>query len=295
MQYKTVGLTYSRCPLSKEQIRDHLLTLKEIVEYYIVQETHKEDKDNPYHIHCWFELANKPNIRNERFFDIAYAGITYHPNIGKKKKNWINNYLRKQDKCPLTNIADGYIALAKAGKKKEAMETFAFMHPKEFIINYNSIKRNITKLANRSKFHDPVYPFTGTPYEWDMNKHSLVIIDKPETGKTEWAKSFIKYHLKKTYLKVTHIDGLKKYEDEDFIIYDDMDFRHKPRTSQIHILEIRNARQIHCRHSCADIPPGVKQIFCVNEMPFNYDDAAIKRRIHLVDQRDMLAPFIRFY
>lgn len=293
MQYKTVGLTYSRCPLQKEVIRDHLLSLLEITEYYIVQETHEEEKDNPYHIHCWFELANKPNIRNNRYFDIAYGGKTYHPNIGKYKRNWINNYLRKQDKCPLTNIEDSYVALAKAGKTKEAMETFAFMHPKEFIINYDSVKRNISKIANNVKFKDHIYPFTGTDYIWDHGL-SLVIIDKPGTGKTEWAKSYVNSK-EKTYLRVTHIDDLKKYIDQDFIIYDDVDFSMLPRTTQIHIAEVKNSRSIHCRHSCANLPGGVKQIFCVNKIPFNIEEKAIARRLHIVDQTEMVAPFISFY
>lgn len=299
MQYKTVGLTYSRCPASREQIRDHLLSLLEITEYYIIHETHKKplrfEGDSPIHVHAWFEIANKPNIRNKRYFDITIDGTLYHPNIGKKKKNWINNYLRKQDKHPLTNIEDGYVALAQAGKTKLAMEAFAFMHPKEFIINYDSVKRNIIKLGKKTKFKEHIYPFSGTVYEWDMSKYSLVIIDNPNKGKTEWAKSFIHHHLKMTYLRVTHIGDLKKYEDEDFIIYDDVDFSMLPRTTQIHIAEVKNGRSIHCRHSNAELPPGVKQIFVCNEIPLNISDKAIERRCHIVNQKDMMAPFIRFY
>jgi len=42
------------------------------------------------------------------------------------------------------------------------------MHPKEFIINYDSVKRNISKIANNIKFRDHIYPFTGTDYIWDQ-------------------------------------------------------------------------------------------------------------------------------
>jgi len=68
-----------------------------------------------------------------------------------------------------------------------------------------------------------------------------------------------------------------------------------PRTTQIHIAEVPNSRSIHCRHACAFLPGGVKQIFCVNKIPLNIEEKAIARRLHVVDQTQMLAPFIRFY
>ncbi|AXH73085.1 MAG: Rep catalytic domain protein [Circoviridae sp.] len=285
IQYTTVGLTYSRCPLEKSALRDFLLSLPhEVSDYYIVQETHKEANDCLYHLHAWIEFTNKPNIRNCNFFDCQ----GFHPNIGKKKRNWIWNYLKKQDTEPLTNIEDGYVALAKAGLVDRALDCFSNQHPKDFIINYERIVKNVHTLGKRKR-QDHIYPLTGDIIDWDMNQQSLLVIGPTGCGKTEWAKSFVTHHLEKTYLRITHIDGLKKYNGEDFIIYDDLSFKHLPRETNIHLAEVRNARDIHCRHAVAPIPPGICNIFLANEYPFLADHHSA------IDRRLFLAPSIRFY
>ena len=140
IQYKDFGLTYSRCPIPRETLIELLREKIQITDFYVAQETHKEDKGCPYHLHVWFEAAAKPNIRKPDYFDLKYEDKVYHPNIGKKKRNWIYNYLKKQDTEPYTNIADGYIALAKAGNTELALEKFSQDHPREFVINYERIK-----------------------------------------------------------------------------------------------------------------------------------------------------------
>lgn len=285
-QYKTFGLTYSRCNYEKKDLLTHLQSLHSIEEYYIVQEEHKdvtEEHPEKFHLHAWFKTVDKPNIKNEAHFN----WIGKHPNIGKKSRNWIFNYLRKFDKDPLTNIETGYVALAQSGQIQQALDQFAFMHPKDYVINFDRVNKHMRQLSKKPR-PDKIYPFTGEVYEWDMENKSLLIIDEPGTGKTEWAKSFITHHLKKTYLRVTHLDGLKKYNGEDFIIYDDVNFTHLPRETQIHIAEVVNERSIHCRHTNADIPPGICNIFLSNINPFMHDPALQNRRI-------IRASSIRFY
>lgn len=292
-QYKTVGLTYSRCGLEKEEVLEALQSLFELECYYIVRETHKEESaDTPYHIHAWIKLINKPNA-NEKSFDIISLknDKIYHPNIGKKNKSWIHNYLKKQDKEPLTDIPMGFVQLAQDGMLKEAREAFINLYPKDYIVNLDRIERNLKHLGKRKR-EDHVYPLTGdTEVEgWDPKEKSLVIVDLPRMGKTEWAKSWITHHLKETYLKATHLDSLKKYDGQDWIIYDDMCFKHLPLNTQKHIAETKNARDIHCRNTTADIPPGVKQIFCCNEYPFS-DHDAVRERIVLGENIKYFAPF----
>lgn len=286
MQYKEIGLTYSRCPIPRDEIIRLLQEKFEFTDYYVAQETHKEEKECSTHLHVWLEAANKPNIRNQNFFDVEYLGSTYHPNIGKKKRNWIHNYLKKQDKEPYTNIPEGYIALAQAGMVDEAISKFAFDHPKEFIIHHERVIKTCSILGKRKREHK-VFEFTGDKIEWDWDQKSLLVIDEPGKGKTEWAKSFCK-EMGWTYLRVTHLDGLKKYNGEDVIIYDDVNFSHLPRETQIHIAEVRNEKSIHCRHACAEIPAGVKNIILGNAYPFSNFEPAIERRLEK-------APYIRFY
>lgn len=298
-QYSTYGLTYSRCPLEREVVVEELVKLLDkyghsMEIFYCARETHKEEAEEGkeqtmYHIHIWFELiknGKKPNFKSEAVFDIHMDGKTYHPNIGKKNKSWIYNYLKKQDDNPYTNIPEGYIGLAQAGKLQEAIEMFQQMHPKDFVINRDRVLNNFRAMSAPIR-EEHVFPFTGEAIDIPEGQ-SLLVVSGTNQGKTEWAKSFVKFHLNKTYLRVTHIDHLKKYCGEDYIIWDDCDFNHLPRTTQIHIAEVRNERQIHCRHTVANIPPGIINIFLANVDPFSMQDEAISRRL-------FRAPSIRFY
>jgi len=286
-QYKTYGLTYSRCPLEREELLKGLQAIPsiQITDYYIARETHKDNELKcPYHLHVWFEVADKPNIRSDRFFDIQ----GYHPNIGKKKRNWIWNYLKKQDTTPLTNIEDSYVAKAKAGDFEGAITQFSLQHPKEFVINYERIVKNMKAMSKKPR-PVKIYPFTGEVIEWDYKKRCLCIVGPARIGKTQWAKSFVHHHLKMTFLRVTHIDGLKQYNGEDCIIYDDVSFAHLPRETQVHIAEVEEARDIHCRNRPASIPSGIFSIFVNNDFPFIHGDASIDDRLHV------MSPLIRFY
>lgn len=284
-QYKTFGLTYSQCPLEKKEIMDFIMTKVEVEEYYVVRETHK---DGNFHIHLWMSLVNKPNIKNCKYFD--YKG--HHCNIGKKNRSWVHNYLKKQDKDPYTNIPDGYIELAKGGKLSEALLLFQQLHPKEYVINKIRVDSNLRSLARPPRL-DKIFPLkTDIKLEdhWDQTT-SLWIVGDTRLGKTEYVKSYIHNVWKKSFFRVTHIDGLKKYSGEDYIIYDDLSFNHVPTATGIHLTETVNARDIHCRHAVASIPPGVKNIFLSNGHDIWPTDphGAINARIK------KWAPSIRFY
>jgi len=299
-QYKEYGLTYSRCPIEREDLVERLTKILDkynlsMENYYVARETHKkpveEGKYNtPYHLHIWFNLTTKPNFKNFAVFDIISPkeefDWSWHPNIGRKKKNWIYNYLKKQDKTPFTDIQSGYVELAIAGDTKSAIALFAEQHPKEYVINLDRVTASIHKLS-RKKPEMKIWPFTGDVIEIPEGQ-SLLIVGASNIGKTEWAKSYITHHLKKTFLFVTHLDKLKKYNGEDVLLYDDVDFHHLPRTTQIHIAEVGNPRDIHCRHTVASIPAGILNIFCANHDPFLMSDPAISRRL-------FRAPTIRFY
>lgn len=287
-QYLTYGLTYSRCPMEREDLMNKLLLkIPYISDYYVARETHKEEKVCPYHLHVWFQVSQKPNFTNQNCFDID----GYHPNIGNKKRNWIYNYLKKQDIDPYTNIPTGFIQLAIEGRLEDATKQFINLHPKDYAINKVRIDANLKSLGKKKK-EDHVYPLTSDYVpDWDPAETSLHVVGESGCGKTEWAKSYVVHKLKKTYLRVTHMDGLKKYTDEDVIIWDDLSFAHIPREAAIHVCEVKNARDIHCRHAVASIPPGIGNIFLSNDPNIWPTDnfGAIERRVTEV------APYIRFY
>lgn len=291
IQYKTFGLTYSKCNAERKEIVEFLQTKLQIVDYYCVRESHDSKKENydparPHHIHVWFNVDTKPNIKNPRFFD--YNGI--HPNIGKKKRNWIYNYLQKQDKQPYTNIPEGFIGLALAGDYDGAVRRFQDLHPKEFVINMPKVLGNLKKLSRPAhKMH--VYPLEcDYDPQWNPAEKSLHLVGASGCGKTEWVKSYL-HSIGKTFLYVTHLDTLKRYNGEDILVFDDMSFQHIPREAAIHLVECKNPRAIHCRHAVADIPPGVGNVFISNSPHIwpHDEHGAIERRLLV------RAPLIRFF
>lgn len=116
--------------------------------------------------------------------------------------------------------------------------------------------------------------------EWNESWKTLVLIGKSGIGKTTWAKM----RIPKPCLFVSHIDALRKFEIgyHKSILFDDVDFKHYPRTSQIHIVDFENPRHIHVRHTIASIPAGIVKVFTANCDPLDLTDEAVRRRCHVI-------------
>lgn len=290
-QYKTIGLTYSRCPLSREivleKITEKLSTSGyRITTYYIVQELHADGGE---HIHAWIELDRTPNIRGSRYFDIQIIDQVYHPNWGKYKRSWVFNYLKKFDTEPLHNLVAGYIELAQQGNYDDAVIAFQQQEPRTYVTHMTVINTNLRTLGRATR-PDRVYPpnIDGLPLPdfWDPTMTALLLCGDTGIGKTNWAKTYCAVN-SKTYLKVAHIDVLRHYNGEDVIIFDDVSLAHTPITNQIHACTVEEESAVHCRYSPAIIPAGVIIIFTFNpgNEPVDYlHNAAISRRCHVWDR-----------
>ncbi len=296
LQSKNIGLTFSRSHSTREEILEHLQSLLVIDEYYIVQETHTDpprfEGDSPHHIHAWICLNTKPNIQSAKFFDIGKKGDAnyQHPNFKKYNRSWIHNYLKKQDIDPLTNIPEGFVQMATEGKFDDALAQFIERYPKDYVLYMDKVKRNLRRMGEKER-KPRIFPLISDyDPDVDLSEKSLWLVGESGCGKTEFIKSWLT-HKGLSYLMVTHLDKLKKYNGQDVIVYDDVSFAHLPRETAIHIAETKNEREIHCRHACAYIPPGVYNIFISNSHHIWPDDhfGAIERRI------EKRAPGIKFY
>lgn len=114
-------------------------------------------------------------------------------------------------------------------------------------------------------------------FTWeDTSNQSLVVIGPAGCGKTNW----VKLRAQKPALFITHLDALKHFDPayHKSIIFDDMDFKHIPRPTQIFLLDRENARDIHIRYRTVNIPAGVEKYFTANMDPFPRGDPALERR-----------------
>lgn len=120
--------------------------------------------------------------------------------------------------------------------------------------------------------------FKTKHHEWGHGKYSVVFQGEPGTGKTQFALSHFE-----NPLCVTHMDDLRMFDPSvhDGIVFDDMDFNHLPRSTQIFLADQDIQRTIHCRYENAVIPSRTKKIFTTNleSSCFGIDDNAIKRRL----------------
>lgn len=172
--------------------------------------------------------------------------------------------------------------VADACLQPDANETeIARMFPCQYI-KYHA---GISKLIQHSAIVEVSTKFTLDDFQhWrplDLIG-SQILVGNAGIGKTEFAKAHFKCPL-----FVTHIDELKLYSANkyDGIIFDDMCFRHMPRTAQIHLVDWDNPRSIHCRYAIAKIPANTRKIFTCNtgNLPVELDDPAISRRVTVTE------------
>lgn len=278
-------LTYSQCDLTKEYVRDTLVSIcgDRIKRMVIGQETHA---DGNLHIHVAIKFTKKVNIRRADFFDIG----EFHPNIASRHTYaGAETYVRKEDREPLEH---GVAATQLEERLRDVCATYTdridwleychdhkvqswignelwtLTHPKRenTIIEWDQLGTIVRELSDFRKPHG-----------------NVLIIGPSGCGKSTWAKR----ESDKPALWVTHMDDLKNFDERyhKSIIFDDMDFKHLPGTSQIHIVDIENRRSIHVRYGVAQIPPGISKIFTCNSYPFTEEGEqaeAIKRRIRTI-------------
>lgn len=139
----------------------------------------------------------------------------------------------------------------------------------------------------RTRIVEPKYALDSFYKEWidafaaPIEKATIIWGDSG-IGKTCFAKALLP-----GALLVSHQDDLLHFKKEKHngIIFDDMEFGHHPRTSQIHYVDTDDDRSLHCRYQCAFIPAGTPKIFTSNTKDgkiFDLDDPAIRRRVRVV-------------
>jgi hypothetical protein len=117
---KSVFLTYSRCDLTLENVKNQLVNIlkdndpnNKILDYLLTIELHEEAKllEIPTHVHVYLTFLKKIDIRNSNFFDLRgydlgkETQVTFHPNVQstKSKRHVIRYLMKHQTKTDLVD------------------------------------------------------------------------------------------------------------------------------------------------------------------------------------------------
>lgn len=159
---KTIFLTYSRCDATKEDIHAFL---KQLIgrRFELLVTAHELHEDGGNHIHAFFTLLSRWDIRNERHFDYtATDGTVYHPKIESPKNQVGALIYTKQDGdyleeglapprvLPYAEGGSGEIVLGKRDAKfaeldectdtvEDFMQELRAKHPYEFFTRGNQV------------------------------------------------------------------------------------------------------------------------------------------------------------
>lgn len=280
---KRFFLTYPRCDSEPAELKSFLES-QAVCRYVLV--AREKHEDGAYHLHACVEFLQ---IQRHAVSWLDFKGK--HPNKQDPRK-WdaCKTYCKKDGVFVETQVApqngDGQVDLGLAvtclsfAEEEEwysycVSEKIGFQYASWFWTRMHGDLSTITGDEHVGKICPALEEFT---FDFRM---TLILKGASGCGKTTWAKR----NAPKPSLFCTHIDELKCFRPgyHKSIVFDDVDFNHYPRTSQIAIVDTENTRQIHCRHAVARIPAGVAKIFTCNVDPVNVADAAIRRRVRLVN------------
>lgn len=276
-------LTYARCDREAIELRQFFESKASCKYVLVAREKHE---DGAYHLHACVEFRT---IQRHGVAWLDFQGK--HPNKQDPRKWEACKQYCKKDGEFIETEAEAEVSMDVDGIDLSQVcqgfdEEEAWM---SHCVNSKIGYQYATWFWNR--IHGDMSTILGDEHEGkicDALKNfdygftkTLVLKGASGTGKTTWAK----INAPKPALFVTHVDELKSFRTgyHKSIIFDDVDFNHYPRTSQIAIVDYENPRQIHCRHAVARIPAGIAKIFTCNVEPINVLDEAIRRRIRVVN------------
>jgi len=283
---KRFFLTYPRCDKLQHELVSFLQSKGDLVYYIVARELHE---DGMPHLHACIEFANifRGNVRS-----LDWDG--HHPNK-QDPRNWnaCKNYCKK-DKDFVEGPEDYHLS-----KTVKSMDVYAecCAHSTQegwygFCVQHKISYQYAQWFWSRCHSNDATIRTSDVvgklvpaldQLKWRDNWKTVVLIGPSGCGKTTWAKR----EIPKPSLFVSHIDQLKLFDKDvhKSVIFDDVDFKHYPRTSQIHLVDYDNPRAIHVRYGTAFIPASVPKVFTANVDPIELSDEAVRRRCYVIRVR----------
>lgn len=293
-------LTYAQCPITQDELYQHLNTLRPLHRAVIVREQHEDGEP---HLHASLEFSTRLQSRNPRYFDIGQ----HHPNV-QRVRTWgaCVNYCRKDGGdqtryygCTPENATEQsslegetFDAVAQCEAQTTQLAWLGLALKNAVPYGYaEALWRLIHGRQAPTYEHnvfDGVIEFNLDSRHWHPTYRTLCILGPSGCGKTSWALRECPI----PFLLVTDIDDLRDYDPKvhQAIVFDEIrctgDEYGKgkwPLTSQIKLTTWDTPVSIRIRYTVARIPAHVPKIFtCTDSYPFT-KDTQITRRVKFIN------------
>lgn len=243
----------------------------------VCTETHKTGEP---HVHAAIEWGKRMRSKCSSVFDIE----GHHPNIGA-----IRSVTRALRYCAKDGLYTDFGPLPNGEKRcwedileaaqGNEMDWLRVVHEEKIQQHVAKRVRDLAVSCHIDLAEYDQRPLSKCLESIPTNFKSLCVIGKPGIGKTGWAMKYAP----RPALLVKHLDSLSKFRPSyhKCIVFDDCDFKHLPRSTQLQIADYENQCQIHIRYSVAIIPQNIPRLFLCNpgNEPFISDEAIQNRRV----------------
>lgn len=278
------ALTYPRCEIEPQELLDFLKGVNygdKMPNKIIV--SHELHEDGTPHRHALVCYQSRVDCRDNRKYDYRNA----HPNIQAVSNYpaWIN-YVKKDGNFVEWTSEENWHQVGLVNQAREMCEEdfLDWCLAKKIPYGYCDAARKLADAPvdwltiNEVNF-SYVFGNEFSNYEL-MNDRTNIIVGPSGIGKTHW----MKVNLPKPCLFVSHQDDLKYLRSyHKSVLFDDVSFSHLNRAYQIQVVDRQEPRSLHRRYGTTLIPRGVVVGITGNEDPVNLGDAAIRRRVNMID------------
>lgn len=277
----TFFLTYPQSDILNEQLIEFIQSIAELDWARACREHHE---DGELHSHVVGKFKRRFQSRRSTVFD--YNGR--HPNIQSIRSiSRALEYVSKEGqfldfgKVPVKQEKRSWSDLLEAAKGDE-IQWLQAVHEERMGPHVAKRLRELSTSESVDLDEYDYRPIAESLSVVPLIFKSLCVIGPAGIGKTGWAM----LHMPRPCLLVKHVDTILKFRKgyHASILFDDQDFKHYPRSTQLQLCDWENQCQIHVRYGVAIIPRHIPRLFLCNpnNEPFIQDEAIQGRRLETI-------------